>query len=180
MVAFTKLILLASTVAASIFPLPPPVLGNNNDSLIITDIKKNILPQLDTLSKDIFDFPGSGAAGAEKINHDVNTLIQTFKVATVNVEAGGFDVLQIPTLLAQLEPLVPKLTAMLIKIGKNAPAWNKFEKPELARQELEEGKTVLLNYLDALIKAVPGLQTTADPVKDVLKKAFDEAIQFYA
>lgn len=177
MVAITRLIFLASTVAAATIQLSP------RDVITVeNDITQKIGPQLNTLSNGLNGFPASGAVGAEKINQDAKTLIQTINTATGNVKAtGSFGVVSGTTILAQIQHQVPQLLSSLIAISTQAEAWDAIKGPKLALDDLKAGKAAYSNYLDAIIASEPFLTKPGGiAIKTQILGAFDEAIKHFS
>ncbi|KAL7895303.1 hypothetical protein HDV63DRAFT_4317 [Trichoderma sp. SZMC 28014] len=176
MVAFARIILLASTVAAASVQL----LGRDTKT-VLNDISQKIVPQVATLSEHINGFPASGRDGAEAINKDAKGLIEIIKAATDHVkEAGSFSVSDGISVLAHLQPELPKVLDTLTHIREKASSWDAIEGPKLALEDLEAGKEVFSDYLNAIIAAEP-FQIKAGVVaaERQLVAAFDEAIKAY-
>lgn len=176
MVAFARIILLASTVAAAAVQLLP-----RDTYTVLNDLTKEIGPKIATLSEHINGFPASGLSGAETINKDAKALIETVKTATGHVkEAGSFSLVGGVSVLAQLQLLVPQVLATLTHIQEKASSWDAIEGPKLALEDLKAGKEVFSNYLYAITAAEPLLQKAgAVTVQKQLIAAFDEAIKAY-
>ncbi|KAM0464048.1 hypothetical protein ACHAO4_000775 [Trichoderma viride] len=176
MVAFAKLILLASAVAAATTQLLA-----RNDAIILRDITAEIGPQITILSNDISIFPIDGLTGAEEIENAAIALIETLKIATSHVkETGSLSVAGGLKVLAQIEYVIPPFLDTLAIIPLKATAWNALEGPGLALGDLEVGKQAFSEYLDAIIAAEPYAQRSGIvAVKVRLMAAFDETIKVY-
>ncbi|KAH8127350.1 hypothetical protein ACSS6W_001286 [Trichoderma asperelloides] len=154
MVAITRLILLASTVAAATIQLLP-----RDGYTVIQDITTKIAPQINSLNKQIASFPGSGRAGAEAIAKDTITLIRAVNAATEDVKtARQFDVVQGLQIATEIQAQVPQLLAILVSIAARAHDWGAIEGPKLTLDDLKAGSAAFSNFLDAVIAAEPLLQ----------------------
>lgn len=176
MVAFARIILLASTVAAAAVQLLP-----RDTTTVLNDISQKIAPQIATLSEHINGFPASGLSGAETINKDAKALVEAVKAATGHVkEAGSFGIVNGVSVLAHLQPLLPQVLTTLTHIREKASAWDAIEGPKLALEDLKAGKDVFSDYLNAIIAAEPILHKPAVAAAETqLMAAFDEAIKAF-
>ncbi|KAL7924185.1 hypothetical protein ACQKWADRAFT_22991 [Trichoderma austrokoningii] len=177
MVAFARLIMLASAVAAATTQLLP------RDFITVTnDLAQQIGPQLTTLNNAIIRFPASGAEGAEKISRDAIALVQILKTATGHVkEAEIFGLGYGTTVLAQLQLHVPAIIAPLRNIRERASSWKVIEGPKLGLEDLKAGKEAWSNYLDAIAVAEPSvLKPAAIAIKMQIMSAFDATIAVFS
>lgn len=177
MVAFARLILLASAVAAATTQLLP-----RDYNTVMNDLVTKIGPQITILDIHVNDFPASGLTGAEEILTDAKTLIQTVTTAIDHVrETGNLGVVASIQILAQIQLRVPLLLATLANIRVRASFWDAIEGPKLALGDLRAGKAAFSNYLDAIIASEPLIQKAGGvAVKEQLMSAFDETIQVYS
>ncbi|KAK1244820.1 hypothetical protein MKX08_004449 [Trichoderma sp. CBMAI-0020] len=108
MVVVSKLILLASAVAAA-----PTQLLARDDTAIFKDITAEIGPQITILSNGISFFPINGLTGAEEIENAAMALIETLKIETLKIatshvkETRSLGVVGGLQVLAQVEYILP-------------------------------------------------------------------------
>lgn len=177
MVAFAKLILLASTVAAA-----PTQLLARDDTTVLRDITAELGPQITILSNDISFFPIDGLTGVEEIENAAIALIETLKIATGHVkESGSLGVVGGLQVLTQIEYTIPPFLDTLATIPLKATSWNALKGPRLAVEDLKLGKQAVSEYLDAIIAALPyTLESRIVVVKVRLTDVFDETIKVYS
>ncbi|GFF55730.1 hypothetical protein IFM58399_10145 [Aspergillus lentulus] len=176
MVLFARLLILALTAAAT------PIL-RRDASTVENDITQKIGPQITKLNNDVNGFPASGLTGAQTIHNDFQTLATIVAATTDDIKStGSFSITAGTTILADVQLLVPTLSATLVAIGSQEPSWAAIPGgSELVFSDLQSLKAAFNNFSNALAAASPFLLKAGSiAIQTQMLGAFDTAIATYS
>ncbi|KAL7914060.1 hydrophobic surface binding protein A domain-containing protein [Trichoderma velutinum] len=175
MVNFTKILLLASTAAATILPRDAVTVEN--------DINQKVGPQLTTLSNNINGYPASGLQGAFNIHDNVQSLVTITNAATADIKtAGSFSEADGTTILSDLQSLVPTFLDVLSAIGNQAPVWSHLQGGQaVILSDLQGLNSSFIAFFNALTAASPAdLVPATTSVGTQVADGFNSAIAAYS
>jgi hypothetical protein len=180
MVAITKVLGLVLTAATA---TTASAIVRRDAISIESDITDDIGPSWTSLSNDVKVFPASGADGAAAIQEDLEDFVEILETATSYVKSNGkVAVVDAINIIADIQIFEPILITALVTLKAQVAAWRAVQGGEAEiLSQLQEAKTAVSDYLDAIIAIVPLLQKAAVvTIKTKLSIAFTAAIAVYS